>query len=825
MKIRNIFGLTLAAAFSFCSCAEKDMIQVDEWLSGKFNQEIRWDVDSLAFRRADWQSQDVANGLQVRKASGIKMWDSKQTVSYMTYSPILYNTYLGYTGTEATAGDLAANNENAFFAINAGDFTNGKPDDFFKLDGEVIRENQSLFADAIFGLTVNEIDESTTVINAMISDDAFSNEGYTSALVAKALIVKDGVALENFPDKEFYNTRMARTIVGINNAGNCVLAVIDGGQTGKADGATVKEAAYIAQVMGLRMAALLGCGDQSTMWSKKDGVINSPSAGSAQKVGSVICVGPGTVTIDGTGSQASPYLIQNYVHMMLMRSFCPPDASTYWRLENDIDASALKLWTPTNFDGGFTRQIHFDGNNKTISNFAPDQFVADDQVTPAKYPSIFGVLYGSCKDLTIKDSKIVGDKEMASVGIVSGFFGTVQNGVSMPAEVENVHLENIEIEGKDDLGVFAGQGRDATVKNCTAKNVKILANGANAGGVMGRFGGKVEVENVTIENIEIYACSATASNHMRYGALLGYAATVGGQDLTRDKLFVRNCSTSGKIVSTEFTGNVASGIVGYMGMPEAEISECFTNLDLLSGDAWPPVSDGKLQNAAGMVGTCSAATFCKISNCYSTGKWNANQTSAGIVGRHEKGALTIENCYSTFDIYGYSGLGGILGASTSATACTVDMKGCFAWNPNIIAYRTSPDKYSSGGIAGSAAGVNTFAGCFRNPNMTFADPFRTIKEHSDLAGGTPALDTSDPDVTSAQNAFDGMPSTHATLIDAAKAAGWSEEIWDFSGEIPVLKWTTASDAPQDPEDPKEDCGGVCTECGCECTCDEHHSNK
>ena len=61
--------------------------------------------------------------------------------------------------------------------------------------------------------------------------------------------------------------------------------------------------------------------------------------------------------------------------------------------------------------------------------------------------------------------------------------------------------------------------------------------------------------------------------------------------------------------------------------------------------------------------------------------------------------------------------------------------------------------------------------------------------------------------------------------DAAKAAGWSEEIWDFSGEIPVLKWTTASDAPQDPEDPKEDCGGVCTECGCECTCDEHHSNK
>ena len=69
MKIRNIFGLALAAALVFGSCTdEKDMTKVDQWLGEKFNQEILWDVDSLAFRRTSWETQDIADGLQMRKS-------------------------------------------------------------------------------------------------------------------------------------------------------------------------------------------------------------------------------------------------------------------------------------------------------------------------------------------------------------------------------------------------------------------------------------------------------------------------------------------------------------------------------------------------------------------------------------------------------------------------------------------------------------------------------------------------------------------------------------------------------------------------------------
>ena len=142
MKIRNIFGLALATALAVCSCTEQDMTKVDEWLGDKFNQEILWDVDSLAFRRTNWESVDVASGLQMRK-SAIKMWESVQTISYVTYSPNMFNTYIGYKAQEGTVADIAANYEGAMFAVNAGGFANGKPSDFLKLDGEVINSTVS----------------------------------------------------------------------------------------------------------------------------------------------------------------------------------------------------------------------------------------------------------------------------------------------------------------------------------------------------------------------------------------------------------------------------------------------------------------------------------------------------------------------------------------------------------------------------------------------------------------------------------------------------------------------------------------------------------
>ena len=763
MKIRYLFGPALVSVLALVSCADRDMAKVDEWLGKKFNQEILWNVDSMAFRRAPWQSEDVAGGVQVRKST-IKMWETMQSVSYVTYSPNMFNTYLGYTGQVATVGEIAGSYRNALFAINAGGLKDGRPAAFFKLDNEVITSaTESPDANAVVGLIADILG-----VTMNVSDNVDETSGYTSAMAAGPLLLRNGKEIDfSEATGEFYTTRMARTIIGVTTAGNYIMGVIDGGVPGTADGATVQEAAFMARLMGLDFAVLLGCGDETTAWSADKGVINSPSAGSAKKVGTVIYIGPGTSRVSGEGTETSPYLIDNHVHMTQMRALCPEGGKTYFKLMDDVDMSEVRVWTPVNFDGDFSRQIDFDGNGKVISNFAPEQFVADDQSTPASYPSLFGVFYGSCRNLDITDSRIIAEG-VSSCGILGGFVGTNNK----PAEIENVHIINAEIKGRANLGAFGGQSRDASYKNCSAK-VKFVTNGTDVGGIAGRVAGIFTLEGCTAE-IDI-SQSANPGSNARYGGLLGYAATIGGADLTRDQLTVKNCSASGNIRNEQFSCNCSSGLVAYVGMPQADITESFTTVNILSSTALD--AKGKFSNTGGIAGTVSAANYCRIENCYSSGSFYVWQCSAGIVGRHEKGALTINNCYSTYDILGYSGLGGIIGQS--AASLTVTIAKSFAWNPSVIAFRDADSKYSSGAVGGSISGTNTITGCFRNPGMVFSDPYRTIQIHGDLSAGT-------PEGAANQHAYDGTPSAEATLTAAARKAGWSETVWDFSTDVPSI---------------------------------------
>lgn len=780
MKIRNIFALTLASALAFCSCAEQDMTKVDEWLGEKFNQEILWDVDSLAFRRTEWESVDVAGGLQVRK-SAIKMWGSVQSITYVTYSPNMFNTYLGYTGQEAATGDIASGYEGAMFAVNAGALSSGKPENFFKLDGEIINPTASEGSDAILGLTTSPLG-----VSMKVSANVESHDSYTSAMVTGPLILRNGKEIDFSEETdEFYTARMARTIVGVASTGNYTLAVIDGGVAGEADGATAQEAAYIARMMGLDFAALLGCGDDATAWAPEEGVLNAPSSGVATKVGSVIYLGAGTSRVEGDGTEESPYLIENHVHMTQMRALCTPGSTKYFQMIEDVDMSEVKTWTPVNFDGDFSRQVHFDGNGKTISNFSPEQFVADDQTTAAAYASIFGVLYGSCKDLTVKDSKILMPLTTGSAtGIIGGFVGTKD----LAAVLENVHVVDCEVSGGRDVGLFGGQARDASLKGCTASG-KVTGGAADAGGFIGRAAGIMSFEDC---HSDVYLTPGQSpGSNFRYGGLVGFMATIGGTDLERDKLYVTGCSSTGTIFNDQYSGQTAAGLVAYINSPVAEVRSSYTTMNFDGGRTAHDGQGGNLACCGGVAGIISTAGTCVIKDCYSTSEHQfiVGQKSGGMVGTVEKGTVKISDCYSTYVMNGYSGLGAIVGISTANGVLELDR--CFAWTPSITAFRESGDKYSSGAIVGCALGAsNNISNCFRHPALVFTDAFRTMKVHGDLADGKPANDDeggTNTKGTANQNAFDAQPSAEATLTAAAKKAGWSESVWDFSGDVPVLK--------------------------------------
>lgn len=781
MKLRNIFGISLVAALALTSsCTEQDMTKVDEWLGDKFNQEILWDVDSLAFRRTAWESVDLSGGLQIRKSS-IKMWESVQSISYITYSPNMFNTYLGYTGQEATTADIAAGYEGALFAVNAGSLVGGKPSDFFKLDGDVINSTVSDGAQAILGLTTSPLG-----VDMKISANVSENASYSSAMATGALILRNGKEIDFSEETdEFYTTRMARTIVGTSTTGNYTLAVIDGGAAGKADGVTVQEAAFIARMMGLNFAALLGCGDESTVWDSEKGLINAPSAGAASKVGSIIYLGAGTSRVDGQGTQDSPYLIENHVHMTQMRALCKAGTETYFQLVDDVDMSEVKVWTPVNFDGDFSRKVNFDGNNKTISNFAPESFVADDQSTAAGYASMFGVAYGTFKNFTIKDAKVLMPLSQGSAtGILGGFVGSKD----LPAVVENVHIVDGEVSGGRDVGLFGGQARDASLKGCTAKG-KVTGGAADAGGFIGRAAGYMSFEEC---HSDVYlTIGQNPGSNFRYGGLMGFMATIGGTDTTRDNLTIKGCSTTGTFFNDQFSGQTVAGLVGYINS-SAAISETFTTFSFVGAqkaegvDAGGPVG-GNHAACGGIAGVVSSVGTVTVTNCWTGGDgvFTSGQKSGGMIGVLEKGVLTIENCYSNYDMLSYSGAGGIFGQSKAGT---LTINKTFAWNPRVITYR-APDKYSSGAFAGCIAQACTITNCFRNPQMEFVDPYRSLKDHSDIEGAVIPNDAAEnPNKPTANNnAYDAQPSSEATLSAAAQKAGWSTSVWDFSGDVPVLK--------------------------------------
>ena len=174
---------------------------------------------------------------------------------------------------------------------------------------------------------------------------------------------------------------------------------------------------------------------------------------------------------------------------------------------------------------------------------------------------MFGVLYGSCKNLTIKDSKITTTR--SSAGFIGGYIGTS----GKPGLVENVHLVNCDIDGTGNTyGGFGGNGREATIKNCSA-DIVIRAGGPDVGGFIGLGQGTIAVENCTAD-VDIAAQKDPGSN-MRYGGIIGYHKGT--------TLSIKKSSASG-LISCGYSCNTSGGIVAYSGSTTSISSVvCFTS--------------------------------------------------------------------------------------------------------------------------------------------------------------------------------------------------------------------------------------------------------
>lgn len=417
------------------------------------------------------------------------------------------------------------------------------------------------------------------------------------------------------------------------------------------------------------------------------------------------------------GTQEKPWLIKTVDDMAAMRSKALPGTETWFRLENDIDMAAVTNWVPVNYGDPegegetatitFNRKIHFDGNNKTISNFAPATW--NDGEAACNYPSLFGVLYGSCKDLTVTGAKI--EAQQGSVGILAGYVGTAEK----PATVSNVNVQGIvNVTGSGTkIGGVCGAAYDATFTGCKADVTMTVAH-QDVAGFVGRvygacsftnceakavikstiaekartavFAGYLSGTDATLEECKVLTGSEVTIENGKTASYLAMCGGLVAYDGSTNKTTIKNCPVDAQI-SAVWGSNVA-GVVAVKGAGDIEIDgvtvtgaitadkqvagvfgyvEKAGNVVIKNAQNSASITGGTTTSShynAGILGWAATANSVAVMNCSSTADINSpGSSNGGLVGATNTTvtSLTMDDCYCTGSVHGNNNIGGLVG--------------------------------------------------------------------------------------------------------------------------------------------------------------------
>lgn len=551
----------------------------------------------------------------------------------------------------------------------------------------------------------------------------------------------------------------------------------------------------------------------------------------------------------GKGSESDPYIITNVDEFQAIRDLLEVDVITCFRLDADLDMSGVTGWKPFN-DQNAALGINFNGNGHTIKNFTASG--------NTKWLSMFGVLHGAVKNLTL-ENPVLTNSYAAPSGILCAWAGNSDGKLS--ATVENVHIKggkatmtnatnyfggmignvvnstvkNCSFEGSVERtggtentycpvgGLIGWTDFDASVEDCSTSGTLKCKNGRSCGGVIGYAHSVIDVKNCS-SSMEITTggdcaggicgwtnggtftgCKSTCTINCgvtQSGASTSYSGGIAAHISTSATF--EDCSFVGTIIAK---GNLVGGITGQVNAGTGQFRRCSVDATLKG-----------LSVMGGIVGRTKDKENVVIENCCSRGTITGTTYIAGIVGDFFKDNV-MRNCYSTMAVTGTYGLGGLISRCSNASAASVLMggqgfnttvSGCIAWNPSVKATTAGGEDpaghYSGGCIIGYTAPLNILTDNYRNPNMEFAfyaeGPGTTSNGKSYTYNGynepydqantnaTTALYRKFTDATKDKYYFPYFgkaASSSDTVSSLAKSLGWDQQVWDLSGEFPVLK--------------------------------------
>ena len=530
----------------------------------------------------------------------------------------------------------------------------------------------------------------------------------------------------------------------------------------------------------------------------------------------------------GTGTAADPFLVEVANDMYALNNDLKDGEANYVKLAADIDMSTIEEWMPVNITTPY-KTIHFDGDGHTIKKM---KAVSNDM------SSLFGVITGSVKNVNFEDCTVEIGKGNAGAGLIAA--------QAIDAELTGIKATGTVIKSTTNatgsgkhLGGLVGLATNTKFKDI---NIEVDVIDGNEDGIVTRMiGGLVGLvlPEMTDDDNKIKAFTEKDKNHCTFenchtsGSIFGYHYCGGfiGVAVTENTV-IKNCSAD---VDMNFTtgGNYGGGFIGYANKG-LTVTGCHATGDIdnvgnykggfigaMQGNATIKrcYHEGNLTNTTGthvggFIGNLGVKTGeynteafgdSVVEDCYrignhtvTAGSGNSGRMNAGFIAMMENTKnCTVSRCYSSGDVSAKGSNGPISGFIAMIKMaqipqemnCTVEY--CIAWNKKVESNTTNADTWSSGAIVGVSSNTNTMTDCYRRADMEYIekcgeDVYTLFDQENSSASAPLAYDP---------NAHKGYKCPYhgkaapagATCSQVAKTLGWSEEVWDLSGEMPKLK--------------------------------------
>ena len=322
-------------------------------------------------------------------------------------------------------------------------------------------------------------------------------------------------------------------------------------------------------------------------------------------VGSIVLpykLNSGTCRMEGLGTSADPYQIENGTQLLLFQSIVngangqTQNPAACAELTDNIDMRSIANFAPI---GTKTAPYTgtFNGNNHSISGLT---------VNGSDTAGLFGYVKGATiQNINLCDSQITATNAGGSGTSTGGIVGFATD----KAKIENCSTNNIKIEARSlHIGGIIGRGEGSTeISNCT--NTSTLDGTYHVGGIAG-----------SLEGGSITNCGNSGDL-----PATGASGCVGG---------IVGCTSTGQISTCYNTGEITGGSIarvgGIVGLSEGSpsISDCY-NVGAVHG--------GKFN---GGIAGLAIGTY---RYCYNTGAVTDSQCRGGVIGRNS--GITIDHCY------------------------------------------------------------------------------------------------------------------------------------------------------------------------------------